>query len=238
MSHSESKPRHRGKQHRRRPLRRAALLVGALTIPLGGLLLTWAHRDRNDVPRLLGSLYLLAGGLSLLFWGLLTAYTRLRGRGTSTLRTDCAPSSRSGLALLMALLLMTFLSGVILHSLMSTHAKLRAGEARRTRLLLRAAALDAAWDSLQTLAGTAQAAVPDQTLENRLPSGIATRVALRPLDRTSLPVPLQRVEPPLFGQYLTVAAEAVLGDAASMARGMACRLPSGEIRVLSWWERP
>jgi hypothetical protein len=238
MSHSESKRRHRGKQHHRRPLRRAALLVGALAIALGCVLLTWAHRDQNEMPRLFGNLYLLAGGLSFLFWGLITAYTRLRGRDTPASRTDRDPSSRSGLALLMALLLMAFLSGVLLHSMMSTHAKLRAGEARRTRLLLRAAALDAAWDSLQTLTGPDQSTVPNQTLENRLPSGIATKVALRPLDRAALPLPLRQVEPPLFGQYLTVAAEAILGNAASMARGMACRLPSGEIRILSWWERP
>jgi hypothetical protein len=138
----------------------------------------------------------------------------------------------------MALLLMAFLSGIVIQSLLSTHTRLRAAELRRTHLLLRTAALDAAWNGLQTASRTAGPAFTDRTLESRLPSGIATRIVIHPMDRTALPLPFRRVEPPLFGQYFTIAAEAGLGKAASMARGLACRLPSGEVRVLSWWERP
>jgi hypothetical protein len=241
MSHSKSKHhRHRGKQRRWRPVRWATLLTGILALPVGGLLLAWAARDGNPVPYQFGVIYLSIGAVSLLIYGLITTYARLRARNKST-PPQPAPdlsSSRAGLALLMALILMAFLSGIVIHALTATHMKLRAGEASRTRLLLRAATLDAAWGRLQALTGTTPATIPDQTLENRLPSGIATRITIHPLDRTALPAPLQRIQPPLFGQYFSVVAEAVLGRSVGTAQGMACRLPSGEIRVLSWWERP
>ena len=240
MSHSESKRRrHRGKQRRWRPIRWATFLAGTIAIPLGFLLLAWAARDGNRVPYRFGILYLSFGALSLLLSGLITVYTRLITRHKSASPTAPALSSRrSGLALLMALLLMAFLSGIVIHTLTATHMKLRAGEAGRTRLLLRTASLDATWVCLQALTGTTPATIPNQTLENRLPSGIATRITIHPLDRTALPTPLQRIQPPLFGQYFSVVAEAVLGNSVGTAQGMACRLPSGEIRVLSWWERP
>ena len=240
MSHSESKHhRHRGKQRRWRPFRWATLLTGILALPFGCLLMAWAARDGNPVPYQFGVIYLSIGGLSLLFYGLITTYARLRARNKSTPRPSADfSSSRSGLALLMALLLMAFLSGIVIHTLTATHMKLRAGEANRTRLLLRTASLDAAWVCLQALTGSTPATIPDQTLENRLPSGIATRITIHPLDRTALPAPLQRIQPPMFGQYFAVVAEAVLGHSVGTAQGMACRLPNGEIRVLSWGERP
>jgi hypothetical protein len=187
---------------------------------------------------LFGLLYLAVGVLSLLICAGLTAYARWAGRDKSETEPLPQSSDRSGLALLMALLLMAFLSGVVVHTLLSTHAKLRAVEVRRTRLMLRAAALDAAWESLQVLTRTTTRTLADRTVENRLPSGIATRITLRPMDRTALPVPLQRSGSPLFGQYFSIAAEAGLETTAALTRGLACRLPSGEIRVLSWWEKP
>lgn len=240
MSHSESKHhRHRGKQRRWRPFRWATLLTGILALPVGCLLLAWAARDGNEVPYQFGVIYLSIGTVSLVICGLITAYARLRARNKSF--SQPAPdlsTSRSGLALLMALILMAFLSGIVIHTLTATHMKLRAGEAGRTRLLLRTASLEATWTCLQALTGSTPATLRDQTLENRLPSGIATRVTLHPLDRTALPAPLRRIQPPLFGQYFSVVAEAILGRSVGTVQGLACRLPSGEIRILSWWERP
>jgi hypothetical protein len=140
--------------------------------------------------------------------------------------------------LLAALLLMAVLSGVVLQSLLLAHFRARAAEERHVRFLLRAAALDAVWETLRTLPPGVSQTPADHDIKAQLPSGIATRVAVRATDRTALPPPLRRPDLPLFGQYLAVTARATLDKRENVSRGLACRIPSGELRVLSWLEYP
>lgn len=235
MSAQESKRRrrHRSKFSGWRPLRWGTLLAGILSILMGIFLVFWGARDRNEVPHFFGLIYLAAGGASLLVSGLITAGMMWDERRRARVQTR-----QDGFALLTALLLVAFLSGIVIQSLIAARLHVRAAEEQRTRLLLRTAAFDAAWTTLRTLAGAPASAMVAQSIENRLPSGIATRVTVRPEERAQLPPPLRRPDAPMFGQYVSIAAQAGLPDRAATLRGLACRLPSGELRIVSWTERP
>ncbi len=145
-------------------------------------------------------------------------------------------SNNHGFALLMVILLMAMLSGVVIQSLVSTRLQLRAGDLQHARLLLRASSQDAAWAALRTGMKAGSSASEYQVLENQLPSGIHVRTILRGLERTALPPPLQRPDVPLFGQFFSVTARAETGSKSSAVRGLACRLPSGDVRLLAWAE--
>ena len=235
MSAHESKHhrRRRGRRFSWRPVRWGAFLAGILSVLMGAFLLIWGALDKNEAPRLFGLLYVAGGGAAFLLSGLITA-----GLALSERRKTSFSTGQDGFALLTALLLMAFLSGIVLQALIAAHMHVRAAEERRTRLQLRTATFDAAWATLRTLAGDTQPSISAQSVENVLPSGIATKVTLLPEERTTLPPPLRPPDVPLFGQYVSVAARASLQDRAASLRGLACRLPSGELRILSWLERP
>ena len=136
----------------------------------------------------------------------------------------------------MVILLLALLSGVVVQSLTSTRMALRAGEARQTRLTLRATALDSAWIAMQNgmKAGTATSAY--QVFETTTPSGILSRTTLQGLPRDALPPPLQRQDVPVFGQFFSVTTRSSWGAKSFLSRGFACRLPAGTIRILAWVE--
>lgn len=145
-------------------------------------------------------------------------------------------SNNHGFALLMVVLLMALLSGVVVESLISTRMHLRSGEMRYSRFLLRSSSVDAAWDALHTGMKAGASASDYQIFETQLPSGIHVRTTLKGLERTSLPAPLQRPDVPVFGQFFSVASRAERDTHAGAVRGLACRLPSGDVRLLAWTE--
>ncbi len=145
-------------------------------------------------------------------------------------------SNNQGFALLMVILLLALLSGVVVQSLISTRMQLRAGDLQHAHFLLRASCLDAAWAALHNGMKAGSSSSDYQIFENQLPSGIQVRTTLRGLDRTALPLPLQRPDVPLFGQFFSVTARAEWGPRTRAVRGLACRLPSGDVRLLAWAE--
>lgn len=136
----------------------------------------------------------------------------------------------------MVLLLMALLSGVVVHSLVATRLHLRAGDNQHTRFILRASCLDAAWETMRVGMKAGSTASDFQLFETTLPSGITTRTTLQGLDRSALPPPLQKPGVPLFGQFFAVTSRAGSGSITCAVRGLACKLPSGDVRLLTWTE--
>jgi len=147
-------------------------------------------------------------------------------------------SNRGGFALLMVLLLLALLSGAVLQSLVFARVTLRAGDERQTRLALRAALLDSVWNALRNGMKAGSSPSEYQAFDDPLPSGIQVHTALQGLPREALPRPLQRADLPVFGQLFSVLAKAESGTIACSVRGLACRLPTGDVRVLAWVEYP
>ena len=138
----------------------------------------------------------------------------------------------------MVILLLALLSGAVLQSLVSARLTLRAGDERQTRLTLRAALLDSAWAALRTGMQAGSSPSEYQVFETQPPSGIRTRTALQGLSREALPPPLQRPDLPVFGQLYSLTAKAEANARRCSARGLACRLPTGTVRILAWTEFP
>jgi len=149
---------------------------------------------------------------------------------------ESSTSDDRGFALLMVILLLALLSGVVIQSIIAARMHLRAGDIQQSRFLLRAASLDAAWDALRIGMKAGSSVSESQMIEQQLPSGIHVRTTLQGLDRKSLPAPLQRPDVPLFGQFFSVSSRAEFETKTSAVRGLACRLPSGEVRLLAWTE--
>ena len=211
-------------------MRLVTLLLGVACLVMGAGLFVWAVVEQNPAPRRFGMLYLAVGTLSLLTYGVIAGLSRMR---------DSEPAEpNAGMALLVALLLTALLSGTVLHALILTHANLRGAERRRATALLRTAATDAAWTALARVSASAAETFPAQglTFDDLQPSGIAMQVAVRPIDRNSLPDALRRQDAPLFGQFLVVTARASLERRTRSLQSLACRLPNGETRILSWIE--
>jgi type II secretory pathway pseudopilin PulG len=143
-------------------------------------------------------------------------------------------STRNGFALLMVILLLALLSG----ALASARMTLRAGTDRQTRLTLHAALLESAWAALRNGMKAGSSPSEYQVFEEQLPSGIHTRTSLQGLPREALPPPLQRADLPIFGQVFSLTAKAEAGNKTGAARALACRLPSGTVRILAWVETP
>lgn len=146
--------------------------------------------------------------------------------------------NRQGFALLMVILLLALLSGVVLQAQISARMAIRTGDEAQSRLSLRSAALDAAWGALHTGMKAGSAQLEYQAFENQLPSGIQTRTTLQGLPREALPRPLQRPEVPMFGQFFSVTSKSTTGTRSAIARGLCCRLPTGDVRILAWLEHP
>ena len=144
--------------------------------------------------------------------------------------------NKSGFALLMVILLLALLSGVVIQSLISARMALRASDERQVRLSLRAAALDSAWAAMQRGMKAGTTSSECQIFETLSPSGILSRTTLQGLARDALPPPLQRRDVPVFGQFFSVTTRSLSGAKSFLSRGLACRLPSGTIRILAWVE--
>lgn len=141
------------------------------------------------------------------------------------------------MALLMALLLMALLVGPVLHSLTAARMALRAAERQREVALLRIAAADAAWSAFRAEEGGKQlAAVTPKETEMRWPSGVMIRSAVRPMDRAAVPGFLLDPKAPVFGACFAVTASARNAWRTLEVRGIGCRLPTGEVRILCWTE--
>lgn len=146
--------------------------------------------------------------------------------------------NRNGFALLMVVLLLALLSGAVLQSLIAARMTLRAGDARQSRMVLRTAALDSALAALQTGMKAGSSVTEYQVFEDQLPSGLHTRTTLQGMQREALPPPLQRSDAPIFGQFFSVTTRSESGSRSCLSRGLACRLATGEVRLLAWVENP
>jgi hypothetical protein len=142
------------------------------------------------------------------------------------------------MALLMVVVLMALLSGWVLQALISARMQLRAGDERQALSSLRAAATDAAWATLRAGLKAGSSESTYEVTDATLPSGIATRTLLKGMDRNALPAPLRRPDLPLFGHFFTVSSQATLAGRTALIRGLACRLPQGQVRILAWVETP
>lgn len=149
---------------------------------------------------------------------------------------ESSTSNKRGFALLMVVLLLALLSGVVVQSLVSARLHLKAGDIQYSRFILRSASMDAAWAAIRIGMKAGSSASEVQKFEDQLPSGVLIHTTLQGLDRAALPLPLQRPEVPLFGQFFSVTSHAELGDKNTTSRGLACRLPSGDVRLLAWAE--
>lgn len=229
----------RRRSHRRRSrkrLRSLLLLFAGLSLITSLILLPWAYLQGNPEMRRWGLVYL--GGALLCLLGYLAAGGLNSHTRNHTPEPGLAPPP-SGFALPVALLLMALLSGVVLHGLWSTQVVLRSARAHRDRTLLRLAAADAVWRTAQQLAaGGTRSPLAGVTREERLPSGISTRVMVREIERSRLPAPLVQTRTPVLGSTFTVLAQASGADTRSEVCAWLCRVPSGELRVLGWAERP
>ena len=138
----------------------------------------------------------------------------------------------------MVVLLLALLSGAVLQSLVTARMTLRAGDARQSRMVLRTAALDSAWGALQVGMKTGSSATEYQVFEDQLPSGVHTRTTLQGMQREALPPPLQRSDAPIFGQFFSLTTKSELGSRSCLSRGLACRMATGDVRLLAWVEYP
>ena len=146
--------------------------------------------------------------------------------------------NQNGFALLMVILLLALLSGVVVQSLSSERMALRADDERQARLVLRTAALDCAWAAMRSGMKAGTASSECQIFETRTPSGVTSRTTLQGLQREALPPPLHRQDIPIFGQYYSVTTKSTSGPKSCISRGLACRLPTGTVRLLAWVEQP
>lgn len=150
----------------------------------------------------------------------------------------CFRNPKDGFALLMVILLLALLSGVVVQSLTSARMVLRAGDERHARLALRATALDSSWSAMHVGMKAGTASTEYQVFETQTPDGIMARTTLQGLQREALPSPLQRQDMPVFGQFFSITTKATAGTKSCLSRGLACRLPTGMIRILAWVEQP
>lgn len=200
-------------------------------------MLIWAISEQSATLRLFGIGYLAAGILAIATYFVAAGTNPLTWLRAQTAGMDGSRGkSRSGMALLIVLLLMALLSGTLLHAMVRSRQDLRAAEWRRSGVLLRAAALDGALAVLRaTAAGRPMPlSAPAESLQ---PSGIAVRVRFVPTDSSAIPSVLRRSDLPVFGNCFEMAVEATQEGRSKRARGLVCQTPTGDLRVLGWTER-
>ncbi len=230
---STHRHRHRRRSHRR--IRVVALIVAALSLVMGLAMLAWAASEANATHRLIGFSYLGVTGLSLVVYAAAARANPLRLLRARESSPGARRLARSGMALLMVLLLVALLSGALLQGMVSARQQMRLVEWQRDGILLRAAAMDAALGVLR--AAAAGRALPTAApAEARLPSGIVTRVGAASVDRQALPAALRRLEAPAFGKCFELTAEASQAGRSRRVRGLASQAPGGDVRVLAWVE--
>ncbi len=204
---------------------------------MAALLLGWGVYEQSASHRLFGIGYLVAGLLASVTYAVAAGVNPLTWLRARHAEADGQPEdSRSGMALLIVLLLMALLSGTLLHAMVQTRQDLRAAEWRRDGVILRAAGLDGALATLRAAAvgRPMPLAAPAESLR---PSGVAVRVRCLPLDSSAIPGVLRRPDAPVFGNCFDMAVEATTQEGRSRrARGLICQTPTGDLRVLGWTE--
>ena len=236
MTKELRKRRTQKRRHSYRKIRVVALTLAGLSFAMAVLMLIWSLSEHSASHRLLSAGYLAASFLAIVTYFVaasINPVTWLWRRATEA--NGDGVKSRSGMALLMVLLLMALLSGTLLHAMVQTRQALRAAEWRRNGVLLRAAALDGTLAVLRaTAAGQPMPlAAPAESLQ---PSGIAVRVRFLPMDTSALPAMLRRPDLPVFGNCFEMSVEATQEGRSRRARGLVCQTPTGDLRVLGWTE--
>jgi hypothetical protein len=238
MERIRKRRRRRNRRESGKRTRLVLLLVGTLSLVMGGVLALWALIEGDPRPRFFGMMYAIVGAACLAVY-LVASGISLLGRAHDRHSGEPAEPRESGtpgFALLAALLLTAFLAGVVLHALTGAHLALRGARTGQVAALLRTATTDALW---RALPGVGRAGTPAER-ELALPSDVTTRIGIRELERSALPAPLVRQAAPALGRYYTVdAVSSMAGERVTCAvRAYLCRVPAGDIRVLGWIERP
>ena len=229
--------KHRSRRRRRshRTARTVTLVLASLSLLTGVTLTGWGIAEDSAFSRGAGYAYLGGAALCLALYAMAAGLGPFAPRGEPLDRSERPQTARSGMALLVVLLLMALVSGSLLHGLVLTHQRLREAEWRRDVFLLRAAARDAALAALRS--GAQGQPLPLSTaFKARQPSGIVTETRMRPLDRASLPPLLNRPDAPVFGDCYELVAEASRAERVRRVSGLVCRLPTGDMRVVAWSE--
>lgn len=146
--------------------------------------------------------------------------------------------SKQGMVLPICLVLVALLSGTALYALTAAGMNVRFADARHRALLLETACTDALFSTLGNLQKS-QASLPfrEANLSDN-PGGIQVWTSGREVERSSLPPPFCHSASPLFGRFLALTAQATIAHRTVQVKALACLLPQGEIRLLSWTQTP
>lgn len=210
-------------------------ITGALALPMGLGLTIWSVIDPHPLRRVFGLVYLGVGLVMVAGYLWLIGAEAVRRRWRGAANSGLAAESRNGMAMLVALLLLSLLTSLALQGLVASRVALRAAQGRVRMNTLRVAATDAAWAAVERLAARTGGAAP-AVEQQAWPSGLTTRVTTRPLDASALPVGL--AVRPAGSRYFAVTAEAQLESREVDVLGYACRAPRGDVSILAWVERP
>jgi len=227
----------RGKRRSRKGIRTLLLLLGCLAAPTGLGMSLWGLSDHAALPLRFGLLNIGGSAICFLACFLLRKRSGQPSRQTwNSTQFTAANTNRAGMALLVSLMMLALLSGMALHTLVAAGMDLRFARERHTSCLLRTAGTDA----ILTLLRETPRLSPDTLahLDRTLTSGpdIETLTSMREVDRTVLPPPFLLQTPPLFGRFFTVTTRITRNKDAREIRALACLLPTGELRLLSWTE--
>ncbi len=232
-----SRKLHRGKRRSRKGIRTVLLTLGCLAAPTGLSMALWGLSDQAALPLRFGLLNI--GGSTVCF----LAHFLLRKRPEPAPRQtrEAIPvtandTSRAGMALLVSLVMLALLSGMALHSLVTAGTDLRFARERHTACLLRTAGTDATLTLLRETPRLSPDTLAHLDRTQTAGPGIETLTSMREVDRTALPPPFLLQNTPLFGRFFTVTTRITRDTTAREIRALACLLPTGELRLLSWTE--
>lgn len=211
------------------------ILIICLAVPTGVIMLLWGLAGRATLPFAFGMANIAASAVCLLVWLALRNRSGRSGSLGEAPLTKADPG-RAGMALLVSLMMLALLSGMALHALVSAGMNLRFARQRHTACLLRTAGTEAIWALLREtpLLQPDTLAHVDRTLTSG--PGIETVTSMREVDRTALPPPLLLQNTPLFGRFFSITARITRDKDAREIQALACLMPTGEMRLLSWTE--
>ncbi len=228
------KQRHRRKRRSFKTLRPLMLLLGGLSAPTGLGMTLWGHSENNPLPLAFGLLNISISAVCLLIWAI------LRRRSPSPALVDMESpidnTRRAGMALLVSLLMLALLSGMALQALVASGIDLRFARERHTACLLKTAGTDAIWTTLREAAKLSPDTLARYDKTITAGPGIEAHTSLREVDRSALPPPLLLQKTPLFGRFFSITTRLSHGKSIREIRALACLMPTGELRLLSWTE--
>jgi hypothetical protein len=229
------KQRHRRKRRSFKTLRSLMLVLGCLSAPTGIVMAGWGYSESNSLPLNFGLLNIATSAICLLIWALLR-----RQQTTPPAPIDAeaslAGTSRAGMALLVSLLMLALLSGMALQALVASGIDLRFARERHTACLLKTAGTDAVWMTLREAAKLDPDTLARYDKTISAGPGIEAQTSLREVNRAALPPPMLLQKTPLFGRFFSVTTRITHDKTAREIRALACRMPTGELRLLSWTE--